>query len=96
MSHALATVRHDGRRPSVTPGTPCRKKSTSREAATDNRKIMAAVHAAASICRPFRAPENCDAHHLGLTPQAMNLSRLRRSIAFQSPCRVEISSAVLR
>jgi hypothetical protein len=25
MSHALATVRHDGRRPSVTPGTECGK-----------------------------------------------------------------------
>ena len=26
MSHALATVRHDGRRPSVTPGIRCGKK----------------------------------------------------------------------
>ena len=35
MSHALATVRHDGRRPSVTPGTGAEKSRRSREAAKD-------------------------------------------------------------
>jgi hypothetical protein len=85
MSHALATVRHDGRRPSVTPGTRW-EKTTSREAATDNRKMMAAAHAAAAICRPSRAPEFGSAHDLGLAPQAINLSRLRRSIV----CRILI------
>ena len=55
MSHALATVRHDGRRPSVTPGSRYGKNKISREAATDNQKIMAVAHAAAAICRPSRA-----------------------------------------
>ena len=31
---------------------------TSREAATDNQQMMAAAHAAAEICRPFRAGGN--------------------------------------
>ena len=43
--------------------------------------MMAAAHAAAAICRPFRAPGFCaTSTNLGLTPQAMNLSRLRRSL----------------
>ncbi len=58
MSHALATVRHDGRRPSVTPGPRSGKRPTSREAATDNPRVTAAAHAAAAICRPFRAGGN--------------------------------------
>ena len=59
------------------------KKISSREAATDNQRMMASAHAAAVICRPSRAPINWDAYHLGLTPQAMDLSRLRRSIALR-------------
>ncbi len=51
----------------------------SREAATDSEKTEAAAHAAAAICRPSRAPEYRDAHYLGLTPQAMSLSRLPAS-----------------
>jgi hypothetical protein len=31
-------------------------KTKSREAATDNQKVMAATRAAAAVCRPFRAP----------------------------------------
>ena len=53
MSHALATVRHDGRRPSVTPGIRHEKNSLSREAATDNRKTVTAADAAAMIFRPL-------------------------------------------
>jgi len=56
-----------------------RKKTMSREAATDIQGMMAAAHAAAAICRPFGAPRFLSTHHLGLTPQAMDLSRLRRS-----------------
>jgi hypothetical protein len=56
----------------------------SREAATDNQKMMAAAHAAAVICRLFRAPGFRDVRHLGLTPQAMSLSRVWRSIV----CRI--------
>ena len=58
MSHALATVRHDGRRPSVTPGTRSGENFTSREAATDGSRVMAAAHAAVAICRPSRAAGN--------------------------------------
>ena len=49
----------------------------SREAATDTREMMAAAHAAAAICRPFRAPQFCYIYILGLTPQAKYMSPLR-------------------
>ncbi len=55
------------------------KKSISREAATDIQGMVAAARAAAAICRPFGAPRFLSTHHLGLTPQATDLSRLRRS-----------------
>jgi hypothetical protein len=41
---------------------------------------MAAARAAAAIFRPIRAQGYCDALHLGLTPQAVNLTSLRRWI----------------
>jgi hypothetical protein len=44
-------------------------------------RTEAGAHAAAAICRPFRAPGYRHIQYLGLTPQAMDLSRLRRSIA---------------
>jgi hypothetical protein len=47
MSHALATVRHDGRRPSVTPGEECQKNP----GALKGRKIAAVASAAATIFR---------------------------------------------
>ena len=51
---------------------------TSREAATDNRKMVAAADAAAAICRPLSGASGCcDARYLGLTPQATSLSPLR-------------------
>jgi len=40
----------------VSPRNTVRKNPTSREAATDDQKGMAAAHAAAAVCRPFRAP----------------------------------------
>ena len=43
---------------------------------------MAAAHAAAVICRPFRAPQFCNIHLLGLTPQAKYLSPLRGSVGY--------------
>ena len=55
-----------------------RKKSESREAATDIQRMIAAAHAAATVCRPFGAVGFFDPHNLGLTPQAKDLSRLRR------------------
>ena len=59
----------------------------SREAATHSQMIMAAAHAAAAICRPSRAP-GVGIPVLGLTPQAMSLSRLRRSYrSIHSPSR---------
>ena len=51
----------------------------SREAATDKGMLMAAAYTAAEVCRPSRAPFNFPVMTLGLTPQAMYLSRLRRS-----------------
>ena len=66
MSHALATVRHDGRRPSVTPGTRYEKIIPSREAATDDQTRMAAAHAAAAICRPLGARQFRNILILGL------------------------------
>jgi len=51
----------------------------SREAATEKGMLMAAALTAAEVCRPSRAPLNIPVIYLGLTPQAMDLSRLRRS-----------------
>ncbi len=66
-----------------------REKTTSREAATDNRWSVAAAHAAAIICRPFRAFVQRTLRTLGLTPQAMNLTPLR---GFPTPLLVETGS----
>ena len=55
-------------------------KEPSREAATDNGARTTAAHAAASIFRPFRAFAQRSCRTLGLTPRAINLPRLRRSI----------------
>ena len=71
MSHALATVRHDGRRPSVTPGTRSGKNFISREAATDNPRLIAAAHAAATIYRPFRAGGNGPLGSWGSRPRLL-------------------------
>jgi len=69
----------------VSPRESVPKIETSREAATDNPEMTAAVHAAATICRPLGALGFCNTHHLGLTPQAMSLSRLRRLITSPIP-----------
>ena len=55
-------------------------RKTKPEAAADSQMIMAAANAAAVICRPFRALRGLGIPVLGLTPQAMYLSRLRRSV----------------
>jgi hypothetical protein len=64
----------------VSPRNTVQKKPTSREAATDIFTIMAAAHAAAAICRPFRAVHFPGSSILGLTPQAMNMPPLRGSL----------------
>jgi hypothetical protein len=54
----------------------------SREAATDNLKVVAAADGEAAVCRPLSGALGwCDTRFLGLTPQAMSLSRLWRLIA---------------
>ena len=67
----------------------------SRESATHSQMIMAAAHAAAAICRPSRAP-GVGIPVLGLTPQAMSLSRLRRSYrSIHSPSREAATDELL-
>ena len=64
----------------VSPRNTIRKKTNSRGAATDNQRPITAAHSAAAVCRPLLgALAFCFNRFLGLTPQAMSLSRLRRS-----------------
>jgi hypothetical protein len=55
MSHALATVRHDGQRPSVTPGGGCPKKTQSPEGATDCGCGVNRGYHFLIVCRRFAA-----------------------------------------
>jgi hypothetical protein len=83
MSHALATVRHHGRRPSVTPGGRL-KNRRSREAATDNPVPMVAAHAATTICRPFRAGWKANSVSWGLRPRLSICRRFAARYSYHS------------
>ena len=76
MSHALATVRHDGRRPSVTPGLTVEKskkpRSGDRQSSADGRGSRRDRNLS-----PLQGWPEGQLRVLGLTPQAMYLSPLR-------------------
>jgi hypothetical protein len=80
MSHALVAVRHDGRRPSVTPGL---KVEKSKKPRSGDRQLapMVAAHAATAICRPFRAGREIASVSWGSRPR---LSICRRFAAWRN------------
>jgi len=76
MSHALVTVRHDGRRPSVTPGSGQRKNDKPRSG--DRQSVVKGCSSRRSRnLSPLQGSPESGAPFLGLTPQAMNLTPLR-------------------
>jgi len=78
MSHALATVRHDGRRPSVTPGSGQRKDEKPRSG--DRQSVVTGCSSPCSRnLSPLQGSPELGASFLGLTPQAMYMSPLRGS-----------------
>jgi hypothetical protein len=77
MSHALATVRHDGRRPSVTPGITCGNTREPRSGDRQSEDDGCGSRRSRNLS-PFQGWGFGNAHYLGLTPQANSLSRLRR------------------
>jgi hypothetical protein len=77
IGHSLATVRHDGRRPSVTPGTPS-TPSSSPGGATDFCLRREPQVLAFDCLSPLRGLSIIGSiQTLGLTPQAMSISPLR-------------------